>query len=272
MAKISTIKGENLSLFIQKCKNFKFQAPLSKKTIFFNSLVLIFILSLFFYFSFSVSAYHFNFVSLLEYKNKIIYGFFQTLSVSFFALICSIFLGIVICFFSLSKIIILRFFATLYVELIRGTPLLVQVLLVFYIIANSLGFDDRYIVGIFILSMFSAAYLSEIFRAGILSVPIIQIESARALGLSERQIFLYIIFPQAIKNILAPISGQLANFIKDSSLLSVIALNELTQSIQEVNSYIFATLEGYIVLAFAYLILTLPIGVFSRYLERKYQK
>ncbi|EAH8550468.1 amino acid ABC transporter permease [Campylobacter coli] len=220
-------------------------------------------LSLFFYFSFSVSAYHFNFVSLLEYKNKIIYGFFQTLSVSFFALICSIFLGIVICFFSLSKIIILRFFATLYVELIRGTPLLVQVLLVFYIIANSLGFDDRYIVGIFILSMFSAAYLSEIFRAGILSVPIIQIESARALGLSERQIFLYIIFP---------LSGQLANLIKDSSLLSVIALNELTQSIQEVNSYIFATLEGYIVLAFAYLILTLPIGVFSRYLERKYQK
>ncbi|EAJ4699977.1 amino acid ABC transporter permease, partial [Campylobacter coli] len=78
-----------MSLFIQKCKNFKFQAPLSKKTIFFNSLVLIFILSLFFYFSFSVSAYHFNFVSLLEYKNKIIYGFFQTLSVSFFALICS---------------------------------------------------------------------------------------------------------------------------------------------------------------------------------------
>ena len=103
-------------------------------------------------------------------------------------------------------------------------------------------------------------------------LPIIQIESARALGLSERQIFLYIIFPQAIKNILAPISGQLANLIKDSSLLSVIALNELTQSIQEVNSYIFATLEGYIVLAFAYLILTLPIGVFSRYLERKYQK
>lgn len=188
-----------MSLFIQKCKNFKFQAPLSKKTIFFNSLVLIFILSLFFYFSFSVSAYHFNFVSLLEYKNKIIYGFFQTLSVSFFALICSIFLGIVICFFSLSKIIILRFFATLYVELIRGTPLLMQVLLVFYIIANSLGFDDRYIVGIFILSMFSAAYLSEIFRAGILSVPIIQIESARALGLSERQIFYTSFFLKLLK-------------------------------------------------------------------------
>lgn len=66
--------------------------------------------------------------------------------------------------------------------------------------------------------------------------------------------------------------GNLLTLIKDSSLLSVIALNELTQSMQEVNSYIFATLEGYIVLAFAYLILTLPIGVFSRYLERKYQK
>ncbi len=104
-----------MSLFIQKCNNFKFQAPLPKKTIFFNALILIFILSLFFYFSVSVSAYHFDFVSLLEYKNKIIYGFFQTLSVSFLALVCSVILGLIVCFFSLSKIIILKFFATLYI-------------------------------------------------------------------------------------------------------------------------------------------------------------
>lgn len=261
-----------MSLFTQKCKNFKPIKPISKKNIFFNCLILFFILALFFYFTFSVSAYHFDFSLLLEYKNKIIYGFLNTLIISLFALLCSIAFGVLICFFSLSKVVILRFFATLYVEIIRGTPLLVQVLLIFYIIANSLGFDNRYIVGVFILSIFCAAYLSEIFRVGILSVPIIQVESARALGLNERQIFLYIIFPQALKNILAPLSGQFANLIKDSSLLSVIALNELTQNIQEVNSYIFATLEGYIVLALAYLILTLPISLFSRFLERKYQK
>ena len=74
----------------------------------------------------------------------------------------------------------------------------------------------------------------------------------------------------SFKNILAPLSGQFANLIKDSSLLSVIAVNELTQNAQEVNSYTFATLEAYVVLAIAYLVLTLPISILSRYLERKY--
>lgn len=148
--------------------------------------------------------------------------------------------------------------------------MLVQVLLIYYIIANNLGFDNRYVVGVTILACFSAAYLAEIFRAGILSISISQLESARALGLKEIQICTYIIFPQALKNILAPLSGQFANLIKDSSLLSVIAVNELTQNAQEVNSYTFATLEAYVVLAIAYLVLTLPISILSRYLERKY--
>ncbi|TKX30022.1 amino acid ABC transporter permease [Campylobacter estrildidarum] len=259
-------------MFIQKYKNFKPVKSISKITVLLNLILLFCFLSLFFYFSFKVSLYHFDFSLLLEYKKAIVSGFLNTLLISFFALICSIMFGAIICFFSLNKIIILRYFALFYIEIIRGTPLLVQVLLIYYIIANNLGFDNRYFVGIFILSLFSGAYLAEIFRTGILSIALIQIESARALGLNEKQILFYVVFPQALKNILAPTSSQLANLIKDSSLLSVIAVNELTQNIQEINSYNFATLEGYIILAILYLVLTLPISLFSRYLEGKYQK
>lgn len=261
-----------LSLFIQKNKNFKPLKALSKLKIISNLIFLVLFLVLFCYFSFSISAYHFDFSVLVSYKEKFFQGFLNTLIISFLSLFLSIILGGIFCAFSLSSVIFLRFFSTFYIELIRGTPLLVQVLLIYYIIANNWGFDNRYMVGAIILASFCAAYLAEIFRAGILSISISQLESARALGLKELQIFIYIVFPQALKNILAPLSGQFANLIKDSSLLSVIAVNELTQNAQEINSYTFATLEAYVILAIAYLILTLPISVISRYLERKYQK
>ena len=249
-----------MSLFTQKNKNFKPLKPLSKSKIITNLILLILFLILFCYCSFSISAYHFDFSAIATYKEKFLQGFLNTLIISVF------------CAFSLSSIVFLRFLSTFYIELVRGTPLLVQVLLIYYIIANNLGLDNRYVAGVIILSCFSAAYLAEIFRAGILSISISQLESARALGLKEMQVFAYVIFPQALKNILAPLSGQFANLIKDSSLLSVIAVNELTQSAQEINSYTFATLEAYVILAITYLVLTLPISIFSRYLERKCQK
>lgn len=117
-------------------------------------------------------------------------------------------MGGVFCAFSLSSIVFLRFLSTFYIELIREAPLLAQVLLIYYIIANNLGLDNRYVAGVIILSCFSATYLAEIFRAGILS----QLESTRALGLKEMKVFAYVIFPQALKNILAPLSGQFAKF------------------------------------------------------------
>lgn len=256
-----------MSLFTQKNKNFKPLKPLSKSKIITNLILLILFLILFCYCSFSISAYHFDFSAIATYKEKFLQGFLNTLIISFFSLLLSIILGGVFCAFSLSSIVFLRFLSTFYIELVRGTPLLVQVLLIYYIIANNLGLDNRYVAGVIILSCFSAAYLAEIFRAGILSISISQLESARALGLKEMQVFAYVIFPQALKNILAPL-----NLIKDSSLLSVIAVNELTQSAQEINSYTFATLEAYVILAITYLVLTLPISIFSRYLERKCQK
>jgi polar amino acid transport system permease protein len=155
----------------------------------------------------------------------------------------------------------------IYVELVRGTPLLVQILISFYVIAEAFRITDRYIVGVLALSIFSGAYMSEIFRAGIESVGKSQLESARAIGLTRPQTYRYVIFPQALRQVLPPLAGQFASLIKDSSLLSIIAVSELTLNAQEVNSYTYSALESYLPLALGYLVLTLPVSLWTRWLE-----
>lgn len=218
---------------------------------------------------FSNSSYNFDFTQVWEYKQKFIDGFIMTVVISFFALILSLLLGIFFAYAQHSKIIILRFFARFYIEIIRGTPLLVQILIFFYVFANNLGFDNRYISGVVILAIFASSYVSEIIRAGISSIPKEQFESSLSLGFNEFETYRYIIFPQALKRIIPPLTGQFASIIKDSSLLSIISISEFTMNAQEVNAYTYSTLESYIPLAIGYLLLTYPISLISVKLEKK---
>lgn len=218
---------------------------------------------------FSTISYDFNFESVYEYKQKFIDGFFMTIVISFFALILSFVFGLFFAYGQGSKIIALRIFSRFYIEIIRGTPLLVQILIFFYVFANNLGFENRYVVGVFILAIFSGAYVSEIIRAAIQSIPKEQIEAAKSLGMSNYQTYRYIIFPQAFKIMLPSLTGQFASIIKDSSLLSIISISEFTMNAQEVNAYTYSTLESYIPLAIGYLALTYPISYFSNRLEKK---
>ncbi|WP_084607352.1 amino acid ABC transporter permease [Sulfurospirillum arcachonense] len=218
---------------------------------------------------FTSISYDFHWDTIYEYKQKFIDGFLVTIYISFFALILSLILGVLFAYGQNSKFILLRFFSRFYIEIIRGTPLLVQILIFFYVFANNLGFDNRYIVGTVILSMFAGAYVSEIIRAGIKSIEKGQYESAKSLGFSPFQSYLYIIFPQAYKRILPPLTGQFASIIKDSSLLSIISISEFTMNAQEVNAYTYSTLESYIPLALGYLALTYPISYYAKRLEDK---
>ncbi len=161
-------------------------------------------------------------------------------------------------------------FSRVYVELIRGTPLLVQILFFYYVIANQLGFENRYLAGIVVLSLFHAAYIAEMIRAGLDTVSATQQESARAIGLSHWQAMRFVLFPQAVRQVIPPLAGQFASIIKDSSLLSVIGINEITNAAQQINSATYSTLEVFLPLALAYLILTLPISLWSRRLERRF--
>ena len=221
-----------------------------------------------FYVMFTTISYDFYWESIYEYRQKFIDGFLVTIYISFFALILSLILGIIFAYGQNSKFILLRFFSRFYIEIIRGTPLLVQILIFFYVFANNLGFDNRYIVGTVILSMFASAYVSEIIRAGVKSIDKGQYESAKSLGFSSTQSYMYIIFPQAYKRILPPLTGQFASIIKDSSLLSIISISEFTMNAQEVNAYTYSTLESYIPLALGYLALTYPISYYASRLEK----
>lgn len=214
-------------------------------------------------------SYTFNWESVYKYKTKFIDGFIMTIIISFFALIFSLLIGGFFAYGQNSKFVPLRFFSRFYIEGIRGTPLLVQILIFFYVFANNLGLDNRYVVGVVILSLFAGAYVSEIIRAGLESIDKAQYETALSLGFSQSQMYRYIVLPQTYKRILPPITGQFASIIKDSSLLSIISISEFTMNAQEVNAYTYSTLESYIPLAIGYLLLTYPISYMAQQLEKK---
>lgn len=241
--------------------------PVQKYTnIFF---IIIFLVAALFY-SFNSIGYHMRMETVFIYKNKFISGFVMTVLLAFFSLLLSLVIGIVFAFAGKSRFLPLYYFSKMYVEIIRSTPLLVQIYLFFYVIGTAVGLENRYVLGVVILSIFSGAYICEIIRAGIDSIDNTQIETARSLGFTFYQRYRLIIIPQVIKRILPPLAGQLASLIKDSSLLSVIAVTELTRNVQEVDAINFATFENYLVLTVLYMVLTVPILSFSRKLERKF--
>lgn len=164
----------------------------------------------------------------------------------------------------------IRLFCTGLVELLRGSPLLVQLLIGYYIIASAMRVHEPILVGMILLGFFEGAYLAEIFRGAVESIGNSQRESARAVGFNKVQMYRYVIIPQAIRRALPGTTGQLVSLIKDSSLLSVIGIEELVQKVRLLNSSSYTALEGYIPLAAAYLIITLPLSWYANRLERKF--
>ncbi len=230
-----------------------------------------FLLSLAFWFFFSQVKFAWGWEAVYAYRQKFMNGWLMTVAISAASLFLSLLIGIVIAEAQRLSFLPLRYLARFYMEIIRGTPLLVQILIFFYVVADAFGIDNRYLVGVIILAMFAGAYISEIIRAGIESVGESQLESARAIGFTQPQIYRYVIFPQVVRQALPPLAGQFASLIKDSSLLSIISVSEFTLNAQEVNSFTFSTLESYLPLAAGYLLLTLPISLWAKQLERKYR-
>jgi polar amino acid transport system permease protein len=215
--------------------------------------------------------YTWNWASVWEYRQKFFQGWLTTVGISLAALVCSSLIGLVAALLLQAKNPLLEAIGRVYVELVRGTPLLVQLLIGFYVVASAVGLENRFVVGILILSLFSGAYMAEIFRGGLTAIPATQRDAARAIGLTPWQTMRLVILPQAIRLVLPPIAGQLVSLIKDSSLLSVIAISEFTLAAQEVNSFTYSTLESYLPLAAGYLLLTLPLSAASRWLEHRYK-
>ena len=237
-----------------------------------NSYLLILILLLaFLLWSFAQLDYQWNWPIIYNYRHKFISGWFTTLGISAIALLLSFAIGLISALASLSRFHILKAACRVYVELIRGTPLLVQLHVSFYVVASALGLENRYAVGILCMSIFSGAYMSEIIRSGLLSIERGQLDSASAIGLTPRQTFQLIVFPQSMRLVLPSVAGQFVSLIKDSSLLSVIAISEFTLNAQEVNSFTYSTMESYLPLAAGYLLLTLPLSLCIQAWEKRWR-
>ncbi len=205
--------------------------------------------------------------SVWNYRIVFWKGWLLTIFLSVASLLLSCLVGFAVAVARRSRLIPIRSAAFLYIEIERGTPFLVQILFLYYVLFNFIGLENRLVAGVILLSLFSGAYLAEIIRSGMESIPASQLESARAIGLTTIQIYRFVIGPQALRQILPPLAGQFASLIKDSSLLSIIGLGEFTLAAQQVNSATYCTLESYLPLAMGYLVLTIPISSAARFLE-----
>ena len=161
--------------------------------------------------------------------------------------------------------------AALYVEVMRGTPLLVQILFIYFVLPIFGIHLPAFTSGVIALTLNCAAYISEIFRAGILSIDAGQMEAARALGMSYSQAMRNIILPQTFRRVVPPLTNEAIALLKDSSLVSVIGLTELARTGQELASRYAAPLTVWPVVAIFYLLLTFPLTRVAEYLERRWR-
>jgi polar amino acid transport system permease protein len=244
------------------------KTPLLKIAV--NYLLVTILIVLVFWISLKIVNVEFDFSFIPDFSIRIRDGFLMTIYISVASLIFSLLIGICSAVCQSSSILPLKYACNIYVKLIRGTPLIMQIYLFFYILGTAWGIENRFIAGVFILSIFEGAYISEIIRGSLLSIEESQLEAAKAVGFTKGQTLRYVIIPQMIARTLPALTGQFASIIKDSSLLSLIAVIELTQTMREISATNFKLFECYFVLGILYLCLTLPLSLISQKLERRY--
>jgi polar amino acid transport system permease protein len=175
-----------------------------------------------------------NWAKLWEFRGLWLSGWWCTLIVSLGSLVGSLIVGLLLMLGQRSPLPAVKWSCRFFLEFVRDTPLMVQLLVGYFVIfaplmartLDNIGWNEKMIIGIILLSLFEGAYLGEIFRGGVESIPRTQWESARAVGFNRRQVYRHVIFPQAMRRVLPAVAGQFVSLIKDSSLLSIIGVQE----------------------------------------------
>ena len=212
---------------------------------------------------------YFNFRVIAQYLDQYLIGLWATGWISLVSLFLALILGTIACVMRLSKNRLISGVSAVYIESMRSTPLLTQ-LYFFYFGLPSIGININEVqTGILALSLNSGAYIAEIIRAGILSVPRGHIEAGIASGLSFIQRLRYIILPQALGVVVPPLLGSAIVLVKDSSLLSLISVLELTRAGQILTSERFMPAEGFFTTAVFYLVIYAALKVFSDWAQKK---
>ena len=221
-----------------------------------------------------------NFAPIFEKFVYFRHGIIYTLLLSFFTVLIGFILALLITLMRLSKNKLIRGLGTAYVEFVRGTPVLVQLMFVMYVVFGMLitppkvvlfGFieTERFVPGVVALSLNSAAYVSEILRAGITAIDFGQSEAARSLGMTRTQTLKFIVLPQAIRNILPAIGNEFVSVIKETSVCSALGMQEIMYNADIIQSKTWLIAEPLIVAAVLYFIITFSMSKLMAYLERR---
>ncbi len=193
-----------------------------------------------------------------------------TIEITAFSVAIGFFIGLFVGIARISQFKILRIMAAVYADCIRGTPLLVQIFLIYFALPMVIGQRvEPFIAAVAACGINSGAYVSEIFRAGIQAIDVGQMEAGRSLGLTWWQTMRFIILPQAFKNILPPLGNEFIAMLKDSSLVSVIGFEELTRRGQLIIAQTYGSFEIWMTVAVLYLIMTMAISRIVAFLEKR---
>lgn len=223
-----------------------------------------------------LSTIYENFYYTLLYENRYMYflkGLLNTLIMAFFACIIGIILGIILAIIidynvKTKKLSFLSFLSKIYIGLIRGTPSLLQLMIIYYIIFRSININII-VVGIISFGLNSAAYVSQIIKSGIISVSSGQEEAAKMLGLNYIQSMRYIIMPQAMRNIMPALGNEFITLLKETSVAGYIGIAELTKASDIIASRTYDYFFPLFIVAIIYLILTVGLSKILNIIERK---
>ena len=220
-----------------------------------------------------------GFEKAFRYIDLFLEGMACTVTLSALTVLFGFILALALAISRMSKVAPLRWLSTVYVEVFRATPMLVQVFIVYYVLLADIplpafklfGFirTERMIPGVIALSMNSAAYLSEIIRSGIQSIDHGQTEAARSLGMNQAQTMRHIILPQAIKNILPAIANEFVTIIKESSICYTIGVQDIMSAVKSAQMAAFTIAEPLLIAAAIYFCLTFPTSKIIAYFERR---
>ena len=202
-----------------------------------------------------------------EYLPRLLDGLRLTVVIAVFGLLFAVLLGIILCIFSISGVRLLQKLANFYITLVRGIPLMILALFLYFgVIKNSLGLT---ISAVLILGINASAYMAEIFRAGIQAIDYGQMEAARSLGMSYFQTMGRVILPQAVKIMIPSLMNQFISSLKDTAILSAISVNELTMSARKIIARNYKAFEVYSYAAVIYIIVITALTFLSKKVEQR---
>lgn len=199
---------------------------------------------------------------------ELVEGLFVTIRISAISLVATLLIGLVTALLKNSNSIVGRCLASSYIELIRNTPLLVQIYLLYFVFGPVIGLD-RFSTAVLALSLFQGAYTAEIFRSGLNSIDKGQFEAAQSLGLSNTFTYWDVILPQVLQRTLPPLTNEVISLIKNSSIVSVMAIFDLTTEARNIVSETAMPFEIWFTVAVIYLALTLSLSAIAVWLEHK---